>query len=366
MFDLSSEVTLSRHRLRRGLALAAVLGLCVGAGCSSRRPTAEWVYFPPAPAQPRVVHLASFNALYELVSPPSTWRTAFRGRGVSPYVARPACVAYHRGHLYIGDAGLGVVHDWDLASGRARRIGQRGEVRLSKPVGVAVGDDYTVYVADTGRGEVVAFDVTSGRPRRMRPAGADSYRPVAAAVAGARLYVACADEHRVDVFSLPSGEHLSHFGESGRSPGQFSYPMGITADAKKNLLVADMMNGRVQVFTDRFVMQRTIGQAGNRYGSFGKPRGVAVGPDGVLFVADAEFAHVHLFDESGRLLMLFGGAVDGPGGTPLPVGVAIAESLPDTLASRVPEGFRAAYFLFVVNSVGAKRISLFAIGAGAS
>jgi hypothetical protein len=60
--------------------------------------------------------------------------------------------------------------------------------------------------------------------------------------------------------------------------------------------------------------------------------------------------------------MSLGEPQDQPGGTPLPVGVAIAPTLPDRLASLVPADFNARYFLFVSNSVGSRRISLFAIG----
>ena len=46
----------------------------------------------------------------------------------------------------------------------------------------------------------------------------------------------------------------------------------------------------------------------------------------------------------------------------LPFGVAVAESLPEDLESLVPADFDAQYYLFVTNTVGAKRINLFAIG----
>jgi hypothetical protein len=90
-----------------------------------------------------------------------------------------------------------------------------------------------------------------------------------------------------------------------------------------------------------------------------------VGPDDVLFVADPEFGHVHLFDLNGSLLMLLGGPDDGPGSTPSPVGLAIADRLPARLETLVPRDFTASYFLFVSNSMGTHRLSLFAIGCPA-
>jgi hypothetical protein len=82
-------------------------------------------------------------------------------------------------------------------------------------------------------------------------------------------------------------------------------------------------------------------------------------------VADPAFSVVHLFDLQGRLLMLLGGAHGDAGGTPLPTGVAVARQVPDRVAGLVPAGFSADYFLFVSNSIGDRRISLYAIGEGA-
>jgi len=95
----------------------------------------------------------------------------------------------------------------------------------------------------------------------------------------------------------------------------------------------------------------------------GKPKHVAVGPDGTIFVADAEFARIQMFNAAGQLLMLLGGDGSAPGSTPMPLGVAIADTLPERLASLVPAGFHAQYYLFTTNTVGSRRIGLFAIGS---
>jgi hypothetical protein len=106
-----------------------------------------------------------------------------------------------------------------------------------------------------------------------------------------------------------------------------------------------------------------FGQPGDRYGDLGKPKHVALGPDGTILIADAEFAHVHLFDDAGRFLMLLGGPDASIGATPMPLGVAVANTVPDPIARLVPADFRADYFLFVTNTLGAARINLFAIGS---
>ncbi len=391
---IASQLPTRRGPNRYGAVLLAAL-LAVAGGCATNSPQAELVYFPAPPGKPRVVHLKSFNSLHDLVLPRVRLVGLIRGGAVSPYVGTPAGIAYRGGHLYICDTDINAVHDWDLATGRARRIGASGKTVLVKPVAVAVDDAGTIYVADTGRGEVVAFDSKGAVVRRFKPPEREEYRPVACAtgslsasaradelpvapmsvapermsavardVRGSKLYVADIAAHKIDVYSTEGGDHLGAFGEVGSEPGDFYYPMGVAANAGGDILVSDMMNARVQIFDAKQQYRSSFGRPGDRYGDMGKPRHLAVGLDGAIFIADAEFAHVHLFNAQGRLLMLIGGPEDKPGATPLPRGVAVARNVPGGLASWVPADFEAKYFLFVSNSVGSRRISLFAVGVG--
>jgi DNA-binding beta-propeller fold protein YncE len=354
-----------------------LIPLATATGCATNRVTVDPVYFPPPPGEARVVHLKSFNSLRDLVPSHVRWVDVFRGRPVSPYVTTPAGIAYQEGHLYICDTGLNAVHDWDLTTGRARRIGLSGDVMLAKPVAVAVSGANvaphlvggeasrpTVFVADTGRGEIIAFDADGSAVGPLRPPGGEAYKPVALVAHASNLYVADIVSHRIDVFSISSGEHIGSIGEIGSEPGQFYFPMGLTANSGGHLFVSDMMNARVQVFDAQSRFKLSMGQPGDRYGDMGRPKHVAVGPDGTIFIADSEFAHVHLFNSEGQLLLLVGGPEDKPGGTPMPVGVAVASMLPERLSLLVPADFEAAYYLFTTNAIGSKRISLFAVGSG--
>ncbi len=353
----------SGRKLVWAVALFGLIALPSLSGCAAPGIQADPVYFPPPPTTPHVVHLKSFNRLDQIVPRRVGLLEALRGGPARPFVGKPAGIAFRDGHLFLCDTELNLVHDWDLATGKARRIGNRGDVLLSKPVAVAVDDGGQVYVADTGRGEVVEYDATGKYVGRFRRSGEDGYRPVALIVSDDRLYVADIGAHRIDVFSTDDGARVGEFGGTGSDPGRFYFPMGVaTNGASSDIVVSDTMNSRVQVFSPSFNLLRTFGQAGNRYGDMGKPRHLAVGPDGVVFVADVEFAHVHLFNERGQLLMLLGGPEDKTGGTPMPVGVTVATSLPEPVAALVPDGFRADYFLFVTNSVAKKRISLYAVG----
>lgn len=344
-------------------ALLAAALLALEGGCASGTIKAELVYFPPPPASPHVVHLKSFNDLGDLVPRRGSWLD-FLVRGASPgaNLGVPEGLAYHEGRLYVCDTMANVVHVWDLATGRAGRLGDSGETRLSKPVDVAIDNAGRVYVADTGRLEVVTFDVAGQPDRRVKPKDREAFRPVAVTTLGNKLFVADIVAHQVDVFSTDDGEFLGAVGTIGKETGKFYFPMGVTTDSNGSLFVADTMNSRVQVFDSAGSFTGSMGQPGNRYGDMGKPKRVAVGPDGTIFIADVEFGYVHLFNRAGQLLMLMGGPEANPGGTPMPSGVAVAATLPAHLRNLVPPSFEADYYVFVANTVGDKRISLYAVG----
>lgn len=367
------------------LIAVAVLLLLSTAGCRTTAPRPQHVFFPAPPSPPHAVHLISFNSLDDLVPRRMSLHDVLLGLAPGPYCQTPSGVAWHGDTLYLCDTGRNVVHAWNLRTGEARRVGASGPGTLAKPVAVAVNEAGQVYVADTERGEVVAFDAHGAYGSSLRPEDAEApFRPVGLAWHSGELYVADVAAHRVHVFDA-DGAWTRTLGDS--SDGEsFYFPMAVTVDADGRALVADMMNARVVAFAADGSVVASIGQPGDRYGDLGKPRGLAVWssprgsaaaatgsqdtpadstPAGIVFIADSEFRYVHLFDAAGQLLMLLGGPRDEPGGTPMPAGATVATALPPALAALSPEDFDVYCYLFVTNTYGAKRVSLFAIGAPA-
>lgn len=356
-----------RHepRTRRGVLgglLAAILAL---AGCGPAEVRPQWVYFPQPPDPPRVVHVISFNRLNELAPPAVSWVEALRGIQPGPWVGTPSGIAWGSDALYICDIHSNHVQVWPMdGSGRARWLGGEGELR--KPVGVAVDDGGTVFVADSEAGRVSAFTPAGQLSHRYRPPGERDYRPVAVAVRGGELYVADQAGQCIDVYSTATRGLLRSFGRPGTGPGELYYPAGVAVGDTGRVYVSDTLNGRVQVFDAQGSFISSIGRRGDRPALMGQPKGIALAPGGVVIVADAALQHVHLFNGDGRLLLLLGGPHDNPGGTPLPNGVAVSPRFPDSLRPLLPPDFHADYAVWVSDTTGTQRLSLFAVGERSS
>lgn len=347
---------------RAGPALLGCAVMALLAGCSTSTRRANLVPFPAPPAEPRVLHLKSFNSLSELVPVRGTLRETMLGETRSPTVGTPAGLAFRDNHLYICDTTRNAVLDWNLETGASRRHKAFGDIELGKPVAVALDQTGTMFIADSERGQVLAVDPSRRNARQFRPPDAAAYKPVAVAAGDGVLAVTDQSRHQIDLFRAEDGSLTSSIGGIGSTPGRFYFPSGVAMDESRRVAVADMFNSRIHVFGASGELERAFGQPGDCYGDLGKTKHIAIAPDGVISVADAEFSAVHLFNQEGQLLMVLHGDRDIPIGTSMPFGVAIARSLPPRLSSWVPNDFDADYFLFVSNTVGANRLSLFAIG----
>ncbi len=350
-----------RSLAARPLCLAMLGGfVSMGSGCASRGITADPVYYPLSGAPARVVHLKSFNRIDDIVAIEHTFIETIRGNRFISRIENAAGIATSGDNLFVCDTEQAVVHVWNLKNGDTYRLGQSGDVRLETPVDVAIAEDGSVLVADTGRGEVVAFSSDGAEPQRLRPPGNARFQPVALAAAGNTLYVADLGSASIVAFDIDAGSVESTFTLSDKA-GDAVMPMGVAVGPTGELFVTDAMGGRVLVLSSGGELVRTMSQRGNRLGDMGHPKHIDVSDDGTVFIADAEFAHVHLFNTGGELLMLVGGAEDRTGGTPMPFGVAVIASSA-TLQQLVPADFEASYFVVVTNSLGSKRINLFAVG----
>ncbi|MDX6643612.1 MAG: hypothetical protein QOD76_1574, partial [Solirubrobacteraceae bacterium] len=108
----------------------------------------------------------------------------------------------------------------------------------------------------------------------------------------------------------------------GAGRGQVHNPYGIARSPAGITYVADLNNGRVNMYGRNGSSRGSFGTFGEGDGEFLAPYGVAVGPDGSVYVSDRELSRIQRFDARGRLLSIIGGPGDGPGQFLSPMGLA--------------------------------------------
>ena len=110
----------------------------------------------------------------------------------------------------------------------------------------------------------------------------------------------------VQIFSS-DGTYLRSLGRCGNQEGKFYKPTGIVYLNNGNIVVADSLNGRLQVFTGQGEYLTQIGRKGNLDHQFDYPWGLSVDSDGNIIVADSNNKLIKIFTPSGQFLRKFGG-----------------------------------------------------------
>ncbi len=77
---------------------------------------------------------------------------------------------------------------------------------------------------------------------------------------------------------------------------------GIDVDADGRILIGDVSEGNVKLFSPEGRLRRVIGRKGSGPGEFEQPRYPRFGPDGLIYVADAQNPRIQAFDSTGRLV----------------------------------------------------------------
>ena len=97
------------------------------------------------------------------------------------------------------------------------------------------------------------------------------------------------------------------FGEEGSGDGMFKYPLGVAVTDRDEIVVADELNHRVQVFDRNGTFLRFFGRKGENAGEFIYPIGIAINKDRQIFVADSDNNRIQILSWEGRHLGSFGG-----------------------------------------------------------
>lgn len=192
----------------------------------------------------------------------------------------------------------------EVASERSFSLPADGPL-IPQPRDVAIGHGGEKIVLDNA-GRVLVYDADGELVRQWDMPESSVGNPEGACVlADGRIVVADTHYHRVVIFDS-QGEVVEMFGELGREPGQFIYPVAVTTDPDGSLYVAEYGgNDRIQKFDRTGKLLTSFGSFGTGEGQFQRPSGI-VWLDGTLYVVDAFNSRVHVFADSGEYRGLLG------------------------------------------------------------
>lgn len=180
---------------------------------------------------------------------------------------------------------------------------------LPSPRGMAVGPNDELLVLDTV-GRVFVYSEQGELLRQWRMPDSKVGRPEGICVLqDGRIAVADTHYQRV-VFFDQAGNVVGMFGDYGREPGQFIYPVDVIQDPAGNLYVAEYGgNDRVQKFTVEGKFLLEFGRAGTEDGEFDRPTGL-VWHEGRVYVSDATNNRVQVFTDSGEFVTILRSAAE--------------------------------------------------------
>jgi DNA-binding beta-propeller fold protein YncE len=352
--------TLKINRFK-ALQVLAALAFSTAAGVlAAPAPEKESpVFFPPAPALPRIQYLTSFTGRKD-IEKQSAFNRFVVGEKPDVKVDKPYGVAVYDGKIYVCDTNASVaVFDLKEKSFGALK-GAVGPGALRQPTNISIEADGTKYVADPVRGQVVVFDRNDDYVKAYGTEGA--WRPVDAVPFEDRLYVADVANGLVKVFDKQSGEQLKTIGDKGEPSERLDRPTNLAFDREGYLFVTDFGRFQVLKFDRDGHFKAMFGKVGDNLGHFARPKGISVDREGRLYAVDAAFNNVQIFNKEGRLLLFFGQAGEGPGDLLLPAKVAVDYDNLKYFEKYVQRGFRAEYLIFVTSQVGERRVNVLAFG----
>jgi DNA-binding beta-propeller fold protein YncE len=229
-------------------------------------------------------------------------KTSFRIQGGKDRrLQMPAAVATDSlGNIYVSDSARGMILVYDHLGRFRHYLGKiKGEAYFEHPEGIAVDRlNSRIYVADTARNSVFVLDlrgaVVGSFGDKSQSSGREEFsKPTSVAFAGGQLFVLDSFGSRVQVLdgqgnllrlvSTPNDNH---------SPPDHA---GLAIDSTSNLYVSDEVEGKVRVYSQEGKLVGAFGRPGRKTGEFSRPLGIWADGRDRIYVADSNNRRIQVF-----------------------------------------------------------------------
>ena len=149
--------------------------------------------------------------------------------------------------VYVSDWGKNRVDVYKPNGKYVRSIGKEGFINFKFPAGIAFDNQGQLLVADRGNHCIWSLAADGTQIMGKIGSGFLHFPYGVSTTPNGIIVVTESGKGRISIFSA-SGEFIRCFGRSGSEPGMFDHPRHVCINRKGQIIVADEMNQRLQIF----------------------------------------------------------------------------------------------------------------------
>ena len=233
-------------------------------------------------------------------------------------------------NIYVMDGVNHCVKVFDKNGSFLFSFGSKGSENgyINSPLGICTDAQNRIYVADTGNHRVQVFSQKGKFLSSFQietPDAKEPSDPVDLTIDNKRkrIYVVDNDNHVVLIYSLTDFSFIGSLGSEGDGMQEFKNPFLITLGKDTSIIVSDVINTRVQIWSPKGKAIHSIGEYGVDIGQLYRPKGVAVDKDNRIFVSDSYVGAIQIFNIYGHFLSVVGNENGDVVNWTTPVGITI-------------------------------------------